>query len=50
MVFPLAVAGSLREEIDRRVIDHTAPSFKTLDLLTIFEGICRGVKVLHHTT
>ncbi len=44
---PLARRGSLRDEINRRVLAGSAPHWDTAALLELFAGVCAGLRVLH---
>ena len=44
---PLARRGSLRDEINRRVLAGTALPWDTTTLLQLFLGVCNGVRLLH---
>lgn len=47
LLYPLMRQGSLRDEINRRVVEGRAPHWATNSLLSLFAGICKGLKVLH---
>jgi len=47
LLYPLMRQGSLRDVINRRVVDGRDSHWTPKALLLFFAGICRGLKVLH---